>query len=93
MLKDGSVKNESQETSLDRDATSTPEHSRREHCCQSQGINLSLNDWSRILTRVSTLGPQVVLNVCDSPCIDSVLIVSDWISSVSITVNHWCLPS
>lgn len=69
MLKDGSVKNESQETSLDRDATSTPEHSRRERCCQAQGINLSLNDWSRILTRVSTLGPQVVLNVCDSPCI------------------------
>jgi hypothetical protein len=26
MLKDGSVKNESQETSLDRDTTSTPEH-------------------------------------------------------------------
>ena len=69
MLKDGSVKNESQETSLDRDTMLTPEHSRRERCCQAQGNNLSLNDWSRILTRVSTLGPQVVLSVCDSPCI------------------------
>ena len=66
---DGSVKNESQKTSLDRDSVSTPEHIRRERCCQAQDSNLSLNDWSRILTRVSTLGCQVVLNVCDSPCI------------------------
>ena len=78
MLKDGSVKNESQETSLDRDATSTPEHSRRERCCQAQGINLSLNDWSRILTRVSLVSTFMIVRRAKTHLIDRFFLELMW---------------